>query len=169
MSKLVNLCKSVNGKTVVYDPEDSHTSTHFKDAPVLKDLVIEILTNRKLSGELVAEDVDLGRIVGNSDVVEVSSSDEIVYAKRQKREDQGFVPFVKNREPQPTSLVSIYLVQKDKDTYELSSAWIGVFDSPNFPQMENAEPNSIPYWRRHAFVWGSQKIIPGSERADCPW
>lgn len=135
----------------------------------MKDLVIEILTNRKLNGELVAEDVDLGRIVGNTDVVEVSSRDEIVYAKRQKREDQGYVPFVKNREPQSTSLVSIYLALRDQDTYELLSAWMGEFDSPNFPQMENADPNSIPYWQQHAFVWGSQEIIPGSERVDCPW
>lgn len=169
MSELVILCKSANGKSVVYNPDDSHTSTHFKDAPSLKDVVVEILTKRKLDGVLVGENVDLGRIVGNTDVIEVNSSDEIVYAMRQKREDQGYVPFAKNREPQPTSLVSIYLIQKDEDTYELSSAWFGEFDSPNFPQMKNTDPDSITYWQQHAFVWGSQEIIPGSERADCPW
>lgn len=163
------LCKSANDKKVVYDATNSHTATHFKDAPGLRPLVIEILGGRVLEGEVIAEDVDMGRDIGNSDVVTVSDKDKLVYAMRNKREDQGYVPFVKNRQPEPTSLVSVYLVQRDEDTYELSSTWIGEYGSPDFPQMTTATPESIPFWQRHAFVWGSQEIIPGTERNDCPW
>jgi hypothetical protein len=163
------LCRSANGLQVVYDPLDSHTSTHFNDTPKLKDSVIELLAYRTLEGESVGEDVEMGKIIGNSDVVNVNNEDVIVYAMRLKREDQGYVPFVKNRISEPCSLISIYLERINPDTYELKSTWIGEFDSPMFPQMENATAESVPYWLSHAFVWGSQKIIPGSERSDCPW
>lgn len=163
------LCKSANGKKVVYEPANSHTSTHFNDAPKLRELVTELLSRKVLEGDIVAEDVDMGRVVGNSDVVAVSDEDEMVYAMRTKREDQGFVLFVKNQESEPSTKVSIYLEQKAEDTYKLSSAWIGEFESPMFPQMDNATPESIPYWKKHAFVWGSQEIIQGTERKECPW
>ena len=78
------LCTSANGMKIVFDPINSHTATHFKDAPQLKNLVSELLSSMHLEGELIAKDVDMGRIVGNSDVVEVNNDDEIVYAMRKK-------------------------------------------------------------------------------------
>jgi hypothetical protein len=169
MEKLDYLCQSANGMQVVYDALNSHTATHFKDNPNLKDLVIELLSGKVIVGDLVAEHVDMGRIIGTSSVVEVQNDDEIVYAMRLQREDQGYVPFVKNRQSEASSLISIYLVRINENTYELSSSWIGEFNSPDFPQMINAGSDSVPYWKKHAFVWGSQGIIPGSERTDCPW
>jgi len=163
------LCKSADGKRVVFDPINSHTATHFRDASNLQAITKELLSNMNLEGDLVAKDIDMGRVIGNSDVVKIDGSDEIIYAKRSNREDQGFVPFTKSRTSQPCSLISIYLVKKAEDTYELSSVWIGEYDSPNFPQMDNATPSSLPYWQKRAFVWGSQEIIPGTERDDCPW
>ncbi len=163
------LCTSANGMDVVYDPIGSHTATHFNDAPELKKLAKELLTTLQLDGELIAGDYDIGRIIGNTDVVEIDENDEVIYAMRKNREDQGYVPFTKSRDPRPSTLISIYLVKKSLKIYELSSVWIGEYDSPMFPQMSNATPESIPYWNKHAFVWGSQEIIPGSERTDCPW
>ena len=169
MADLELLCKSANSKQVVFDPVNSHTATHFKDAPGLKELAKELLSDMNLEGDLIAKDVDMGKIVGNSDVVEIDDTDVIVFAMRKNREDQGYVPFTKSRPSQPCSLVSIHLIKKDEDTYELSSVWIGQYESPMFPQMSNATADSIPYWSQHAFVWGSQEIIAGSERNDCPW
>lgn len=163
------LCDSANGKHVVYDPVGSHTATHFEDTPHLRDLAIRILTKKVLEGSIVAEDVDMGEVVGESHVVEVDDGDDIVYAMRKNRKDQGYVPFTKTRIAEPSSLVSIYLTEKNDATYELASAWIGAYASPPFPQMENAIPDSIPYWRKHAFVWGSQEIIDGTEISEYPW
>ena len=169
MDELEFLCESANGVRVYYDPIDSHTSTHFNDNHTLKDLVTELLTQRKLESDNIGEAVEMGKVIGKSDVVGVDPDDEIVYAMRLKREDQGYVPFVKNRFSEPCSLISIYLERLNPDEYELKSAWIGKYDSPKFPQMENAISESIPYWKKHAFVWGSQEIIPDTERSDCPW
>lgn len=163
------LCESANGKSIIYDPVNSHTATHFHDAPELRKLVIEYLITSALDGELIAKDVDMGRTIGNSDVVATDKSYEIIYAMRKNREDQGYVPFTKTRHTEPCSLLSVYIVCKDENTYELLSAWIGNYESPMFPQMDNATEASIPYWSSHAFIWGSLEIIAGTERNDCPW
>lgn len=163
------LCTSANGKRIVFDPVNSHTASHFHDSPSLRNLVLAVLSKITLKGRIIGRDVDMGRVVGKSDVVEVDSRDKIVYAMRKNHAEQGYVPFVKTKTSQPSNFISIYLAAKDDSTYELSSAWIGEFDSPNFPQMQNAEADSIPYWRAHAFVWGSQEVIPGSEISYCPW
>lgn len=169
MNKMELLCRSKNGKKVIFDPVTSHTATHFKDSPKLPGLVEELLSQMVLEGDLIAKDINLGKIVGDSDVVEVDNSDEIVYAMRKSRKDQGYVPFTKSCTSQPSQMISIYLVHKDDETYELSSTWIGEYDSPAFPQMENATAESIPYWSKHAFVWGSQEIISGTEITNRPW
>lgn len=163
------LCHSANGMNIVFDPVNSHTATHFNSAPNLKDVVTSLLPTLVLQDDIIGMDVNLDKYVGESDVVEVDESDEIVYAMRSLREDQGYVPFTKSRTSQPTRYVSIYLVRQSEDTYELSSAWFGRFESPMFPQMGNATPESIPYWSKHAFVWGSQEIIPGTELSERPW
>jgi hypothetical protein len=163
------LCQSANGKRVVFDPVHSHTATHFADAPQLRDLAIEALEKRALTAPIEAVEMDMGRVVGTMDVVDVTSADTLVYAMRSQREDQGWVPFTRYHKAKPCSLVSLYLKNIGDDTYELASAWIGEFDSPPFPQMAEATSESIPYWHTHAFVWGSQQIIPGTERPDCPW
>jgi len=169
MQKYELLCKSTNDKNIVFDPINSHTATHFNDAPKLRSLAEELLSNMALEGELVAKDFDMGRTIGNSDVVEIDDSDVIVYAMRKSREDQGYVPFTKSRTSQPSQIISVYLIRKDDETYELSSTWIGELDSPAFPQMHNATEDSIPYWEKHAFVWESQEIIPGTKITNRPW
>lgn len=166
---LEQLCQSANGKQIVFDPINSHVATHFNDEPYLRDLVIDVLSKEELTEPVIAKDVNTGRIIGNNDLVEVDDSDILVYAIRKNREDQGYVPFTKSRTSQPSTLLSIYLVKKDNTTYELSSAWIGEFEMPPFPEMDNATRESMPFWSKHAFVWGSREIIPGTEISSCPW
>jgi hypothetical protein len=163
------LCVSANGKNIVFDPFNSHTATHFNDDPTLRGVAEELLTGMTLEGDLIAKDVDMGKIVGNSDVVETDDKDDIVYAMRKNREDQGYVPFTKSQSSQPSTKISIYLVKKDYKIYELSSVWVGEYESPMFPQMNNATAESVSYWRKHAFVWGSQEIISSSILTKCPW
>jgi hypothetical protein len=163
------LCISADGKRIVFDPTKSHTATHFNDAPTLRVVAEELLSGMTLEGDLIAKDVDMGKVVGNSDVVEIDGEDDIVYAMRKNREDQGYVPFTKSQSSQQSTKISIYLVKKDDETYELSSVWIGEYESPMFPQMSNATADSVLFWSKHAFVWGSQEIIPDSILAKCPW
>jgi hypothetical protein len=163
------LCSSANGKTVVFDPVHSHAATHFHDNPKLRRLAAEHISTLLLEDELTAMDTDMGRIIGDSDVVDTDNTDNICFAMRKNRRDQGYVPFTRSRPVQPSTMLSVYITHKDNDTYELVSTWIGSYKTPMFPQMNNATSESVEYWSSHAFVWGSQEIIDGTVLGDCPW
>lgn len=163
--------RSKNGVEVVYDPVHSHAETHFEDTPQLKGLVAEVVASMDLKVQEVATHIDMGRVVGTCDVVDVDETDEIVYALRKNRDDDGLVPFTKTREAPPCPYVAVHLVPQSNKTYVLSSAWIGKFgdDDEPFPNSPDATDRSVDFWNRHAFVWGSQEIQPGSLQPDCPW
>jgi hypothetical protein len=163
------LCVSRNGKKVYWDSVNSHAVTHFADTPNLKKLVIEILENRDLDFTNLEFDLDVKRIIGTTDVTVVNDADEIIYAIRKNRKDQGYVPFTKSRKAQNSSYISIALVLNDDNSYNLSSAWIGKWDDPPFPQQTHATAESKDYWNTHAFVWGSQEIESGTETKVRPW
>lgn len=167
----VLLTASKNGAKVTYDPIDSHAATHFEDTPQLKNLVKELISGLDLSGREIARHYDMGRIVGTCDVVNVGSAEEIVYGVRKNRDDDGLVPFVKNREGDPCPYVAIHLVLQPGGTYMLSSAWIGTFDGDDepFPLAKDANERSVDFWSRHAFIYGSQEILAGTETNICPW
>lgn len=66
--------------------------------------------------------MDMGRIIGTHDVVEVDNTDEVIYGVRKNRHDDGLVPFTKSRSAEPCRYVALQLVPQKDDTYELSSA-----------------------------------------------
>ena len=165
------LCQSKNKMRVFYDPIYSHAVTHFEDTPQLKELVAEAISSMNLVGQEVATHVDMARIVGTCDVVNVDNSDEIVYGVRKNRNDDGLVPFTKSRKGESSPYVAMHLIPQVDDTYILSSAWIGTFedDDEPFPQSPNATGRSVNFWNKHAFVYGSQEIMAGTETTSCPW
>lgn len=91
--KLLRVSK--DDKQVYFDTINSHAATHFADTPGLKDLVTDAVGNREIATNLLRFDVNMGRIVGTTDVVEVDKADTIVWAIRTKRFEQGLVPWVK--------------------------------------------------------------------------
>lgn len=167
----VFLCESGNGKQVFFDDTNSHAATHFDDTPQLKDLMCEVLQSMDLETPEIATHVDMGRVVGTCDVVTVSSSDEVVYGMRRNRETDGLVPFVKNRKGDPCSTVALHLIRQPDGEYKLSSAWIGTFggDDEPFPNAPDATERSLEFWSKHAFIYGSQEILPGTETAVRAW
>lgn len=167
MRPLSYLCTSKNGLDVYYDPINSHTATHFNDAPGLQETIRNLLQEHDIQNDYEGFDIDTQTIVGVKDVVDVKDGDELVYAKRINRNEH--VPFVMNRKPQPCSVVSIALRKYEHTKYELESAWIGEFDSPPFPEEANATAGSIPFWEKHAFVWGAQRVQENTITHQRPW
>jgi shikimate kinase len=167
----VILCQSKNNVSVFYDPVDSHAATHLKDTPQLKSLVIVAIGNMNLEEDNIATHVDMGRVVGTCDVVNVDDSDEIVYGIRKNRGTDGHVPFTRSRDGDPCSYVSLHLIKRSDGTYLLLSTWIGTFgdeDEP-FPNASNATERSIDFWNKHAFAYGSQEIVKNTETTKRPW
>jgi hypothetical protein len=163
------LCLSKNGVKVFYAPNNPHLSTHLADTPGLDKLVVEAINKLNLDGNLFAGDIDMGRIVGTCDVIEVSGGDKIVFGIRKNRFAEGLVPFVKNRAAETSTFVSLLLEPNKDGTYELGTAWIGEFEDEPFPLAPNANDKSKDYWNKYAFVYGSQEIEPGTETPIKPW
>ena len=163
------LGQSANRVNVLFDPISSHAATHFEDTPELREIFIEVLSTIELDGSEIAQDINVGRIIGTSDVVATNDYDEITYAARKNRAQDGLVPFVKNRTPKNCSTLAYHMRPIDSQMYELSSVWIGVFDAIPFPGVVTANEESFSHWSRHAFIHGSQEIILETETDVCPW
>lgn len=165
------LAVSKNGVAVHYDPIYSHAATHFEDTPQLKELVQEIIEGLELQGQEIATHLDMGRVVGTCDVVEVDDTDQILYGKRKNRDEDGLVPFTKSRQGESCRNVAVHLVPQNDGGYILSSAWIGTFgeDDEPFPGSPHATERSVDFWSKRAFVYGSQEIVAGTETTKKPW
>lgn len=144
----------------------SHAATHLRDTPGLEQLVCELLPQLHVEGRNVFIDNDMGRIVGHTDLVATTEKDEIIYAKRPHRKD--YARFVLHRESQPTSYVTVALHRRKSAEYELVSAWLGRI-APPFPGDRRATTDSKPFWKKHALVWGRQKVQENSITTSWPW
>jgi hypothetical protein len=161
------LAVSKNNISVWYEPITSHTATHIKDTPDLLSLAEEVVKQTIIIEPYMQFHIDLGRTVGTSDLVENNPGDEIVYAKRQNRNE--YTVFNKSKSAQPSSIVTVALEGQSDGTYELVSTWVGASDSPSFPGTERETPDSKEFWTKHSLVWGNQEIQPGTETTICPW
>ncbi|MBU6427266.1 hypothetical protein KGQ27_03475 [Patescibacteria group bacterium] len=112
------------------------------------------------------ETIDLGRVIGRSNRVSTGPGDEIVFAQRVNR--PGLSRFVKNREPEPTTMITVKLHRLSDTQYELRTAYIGEAGVAE-PWDEDAKSDSIPFWSAHALCWGYEPVVPGTETVDCPW
>lgn len=147
----------------VYDRHNSHV--HGEVMQLLPAAFAKINAQGR---KFLIEEVDFGQPVGETICVATGQDDQIVYAKRPKR--FGHTRFVKNRNPEPCSAVTVILKQDDyyEDYYVLITAFVGHRPEPE-PWDRNANGNSLAFWNSHALVWGCEDIILGTETTECPW
>lgn len=115
--------------------------------------------------DFLVEEIDFGRLVGETTCVASGPDDVVVYAKRPRR--FGLSRFVKNRRPEPCNTVVVILKAGDCG-YVLITAFVGRRPEPE-PWDRNATPRSKEFWSSHALVWGSEPTIAGTETTKCPW
>lgn len=159
------LAKTKNGYDVYVDTVRSHAATHLDDIDNLENLVVEFLEATEISGDDVALERDMGRVIGTMDLVETDDTDEIIYAKRMNR--ATYTRFVKDRKPSPTRYLTVIL-RKRGDGYELWSAWTGRL-VPSFPGDERETPESREFWSHHALIWGNQAVDQSTITTTQPW
>jgi hypothetical protein len=163
MGKLFATTK--NGYEVYIDMERSHALTHLSKTSGLEAAAKEFIAGIGVCGDQLRLEKDMGYVVGFVDLVETKTGDDIVYAKRPHRET--YSRFVKNKKSAPSSWVTLDLRRKG-DLYELYTAFVGRL-TPSFPGGDFLPDQSKDFWSRHALVWGSQEIVPGTETKECPW
>lgn len=160
------LVESPNGYDVYVNLISSLAGTYLSRHPYVIGLMKEVLAPMKLRGATVSIEHDMGRIVGNTDIVETTDKDTIYYAMPYKK--TVFFRYAKNRHPSPSKCLTIIL-HKDKDgNYEVSNTWVGPFVPP-FPGDENATPKSMAYWETHAMAPDVHDIQSKTITRDCPY
>ena len=134
--------------------------------PYVIALIKELLSTKKLSGERVVIEQDMGRDIGTTDVVSTTVKDTIYYALPLK--SKVFSRFAKNRQPKVSSTLTVVLNRDADSNYEVTNAWIGA-NYPAFPGDEHATADSREYWKTHAFVQDAQLIQSKSLTKTCPY
>lgn len=155
------LGRLLSGEPVI----DRHNSHIHRDVAIL---LSEALAKVDAHGRrFLVEEVDFGRLVGETTCVETGALDHIVYAQRPRR--QGLTRFVKNRTPEPCSKAVVILKNDDYEGYYvLITAFVGHRPEPE-PWDRNATERSREFWSTHALVWGTEQVVPGTETIVCLW
>ncbi len=155
------LGRLLSGEPVV----DRHNSHIHRD---VARLLPEALAKVDAQGRtFLVEEVDFGRLVGETVCVTTGVGDTIVFAQRPRR--FGLSRFVKNRAPEPCSKVVVILKKDDhEDYYVLITAFVGHWPEPE-PWDRNVTERSVAFWSSHALIWGSEPVVSGTETDQCPW
>ncbi len=155
-----------NNLNVYVNLTHSLAGTRISRQPTLLTILKEALSPLKLTAPEVYIEHDLGRVIGNSEIVETSEKDLIVYARRPK--STTYVRFVKNRQFMPTNYLTIVLHKMESGDYELVDTWPG-HKAPPFPDEEKATAGSAAFWEDHAIILDGQPIQAGTLTKENPY
>lgn len=104
-------------------------------------------------------------VIGKTICLPTSNDDRIFYAIREGR--TGHSRFVFGKIPVESNLLTI--VSLNLLSYNLiCSCFIGDKARPE-PWDKDATIDDLTFWQDHAFIFGEEKIIDGSETEICPW
>lgn len=105
--------------------------------------------------------LDMGEIVGFSTCVQTTINDEIIFATR--KDGKIIARFVKNRESEPTSLITIILKKEPLSNYSASivSAWFGGNREKELGDRnitgDEEYSKVITFWLEHALIYECHK------------
>ncbi len=134
--------------------------------PYVLGLIKEVLDSVKLKDSNVTIERDMGRVIGNTDIIETTEKDTIYYAKANKK--LVFSKFAKNRFPAPSQQLTICLVKDLDGNYDVLDTWIGP-STPPFPGDVNETSGSKLYWDTHALVQDAQSVQSKTITKECPY
>lgn len=160
------ITKSPAGYEIYVDLITSSAGQYLSRQPYIINLIKEVLLPMDLTSSKLAIERDMGRIIGNTDIVETTEKDNIFYAQPNKK--NVFSRYAKNRYPSPSRKLTIILEQDADGNYEVSDTWIGPY-SPPFPGDEKETAKSKDYWQTHALVHDSHAVQSRTITKICPY
>lgn len=144
-----------NGVDIYINLISSSAAENVSRQPRILTLAKELLATHNISGAAVEIEQDFGRIIGNSEVVETTAKDTILYAKMLKKDT--YCRFVRKRQMAPSSYLSIIIRRNEDGIYELADVRVGRL-TPPFPAEDETESDGKLYWENHAIVLEGQPL-----------
>lgn len=160
------IAESPSGYEVYVNLIASSAGKYISHQPYVISLIKEVLTSMNLTDSQVSIEREMGRVIGNTDIVETTEKDTIYYAQPNKK--KVFSRYAKNRYPLPSSTLTIILAQDMDGNYEVHDTWIGPYIPP-FPGDENETAKSRSYWETHALVQDAQAVQTKTITKICPY
>ncbi len=123
----------------------------------LRELVKEALLGiSSLDRDSLEEEVEFGRLIGTTNLVETVESDDIVYARRVNR--KGYSRLVKSKVGSDCSTLYIKLIRAKKEKgYILVTAFIGTKTPPE-PLPGSDSKKLKKFWSTHALSYNSVEL-----------
>lgn len=161
------LWKLGSGQTVV-DRQDSHLTPEVIE--VLSAVTPTIFVEQ--GKNFINHSHNFRQTIGTTICVTTGPRDRIVFACRKNRPD-GHTRFVENRNPEPTSWVTIGLKLLDDGTYQIRTAYCGEKAPPEpwdkYVRNKSKEWRaSKDFWSSHALIWNPELIIDGTRTSNPP-
>ncbi len=160
------ITESTTGYEIYVDLITSAAGHYLSRQPYVINLIKEVVLPMKLTGPRVVIEHDMGRVIGNTDIVETTEKDTIFYAQPTKK--TVFSRYARNRYPSPSRKLTIILEQDAEGNYEVHDTWVGPC-SPPFPGDERATSTSKSYWETHALVQDAQAVQSKTITKVCPY
>lgn len=160
------IAKTLNGREVYVNFIKSAAGKYLNQQPYLVKLIQGLLELKELEKLEELIEHDMGRVIGNTEIVKTNEKDVIFYAQRNKT--SVYSRYVKNRPPAPSSVLTVVLIQDEDGNYEISDTWIGNF-CPPFPGDEKATKKSKSFWDEHALIMDLQGVQSKSITKVCPY
>jgi hypothetical protein len=160
------IAKSQAGYAVYVNLITSAAGRYLSRQPYLINMIKEVIAPMKLHGPKVSIEHNMGRVIGNTDIVTTSEKDVIFYAQPYKK--TVFSRYVKNHSQLPSKNLSLILVRDEHGDYELTDTWIGPCIPP-FPGDDHETAASKIYWQNHALVLDVQTIQSKTLTKVCPY
>ncbi len=160
------IAETQDGITVYVNLISSPAASTISHQPHILNLLKELALDTKISGAYPAVTIDMGRVVGNCQVVKTSSKDIILYAR--KARTTTYSRFVKTSKAAPTTHLSARLKKDANGDYELIDIWLGE-PYPPVPGTAEETTDSRAFWDEHAFVYNANAIEPRTLTKTCPY
>ena len=141
--------KFKNGEELTVTPK-----SHFHDPFDLTTLERAIQSIETKGLENVKKEVTFLFDVGVTNITETTEDDIIVWIKRKTR--KKYSRFVRNKIPKQTKIFSVVAKKNELGQYNLITCYKGGISPPELKPTGNSE-KSINFWKRHAFVYGTEE------------
>lgn len=165
MSKYI-IGLSANGKQVYANLTRKSLEESVSRNPRLLGLVATAVNALALSGKTVTISHDMGHNIGYSEILKTQEKDTIFYAQTSKL--PVYTRFVKLREAEKSSTITLQLHVDEVGDYQLTNVWIGA-DYPPKPSTEISSSQSKDYWKSHAIVFNGQSLLASTITKVCPY
>ena len=145
--KMINV--TTNGFEVFGIIDDQHMITH----SISEEHLAEAIERVELAPPFGFYTIDLGRVVGTSDLVKTTPEDDIRMECRPGRDLPSRMVY--GRDPEPTSLVTVGICTDDDGLETMFTAFYGELSPKELsdPRLSDAErPEAEAFWSTHALV-----------------